>query len=132
MNPKDENRRAVEHFIEVFSTGDSQAVTALMTEDATWWVAGTTGLSGTYDRAAFAKLLASVNETCTGPIKLTPKGWTVDGERVAVESESLTHTKTGRTYNNQYHFLFLVRDGKIARIREYLDTMHAQSIFFAP
>lgn len=132
MSPKDETRRAVERFMDVFSTGDAQATVALMTEDATWWVAGATGLSGTYDRAAFAKLLRSVNEICTGPIKLTPKEWTIDGDRVAVETESLTHTRAGRKYNNQYHFLFRVRDGKIAGVREYLDTMHTQSVFFAP
>ena len=132
MSPKDQARQTVAHFMEVFSTGDATATTALMTDDASWWVAGTTPISGTYDREAFAKLLASVNENCTGPIKLTPKAWTVDGERVAVEVESLTHTRTGRKYNNQYHFLFRVRDGKVAGVREYLDTMHAQSVFFAP
>lgn len=132
MSPKDQAKKTVAHFMEVFSTGDANTTTALMTDDATWWVAGTTPISGTYDRDAFAKLLASVNDNCTGPIKLTPKDWTVDGARVAVEVESLTHTKTGRKYNNQYHFLFLVRDGKVAGVREYLDTMHAQSVFFAP
>lgn len=132
MSPKDQARRTVEHFMEVFSSGDAQATTNLMTDDATWWVAGTTGLSGTYDRQAFTRLLGSVNETCTGPIKLTPLAWTIDGDRVAVETESLTHTRSGRKYNNQYHFLFRLRDGKVAGVREYLDTMHTQSVFFAP
>lgn len=132
MNPKDQARQTVTHFMDVFSTGDAQATTALMTEDATWWVAGTTGLSGTYDRPAFAQLLGRVNETCTGPIKLTPKEWTIDDDRVAVETESLAHTRTGRTYNNHYHFLFRLRDGKVAGVREYLDTMHTQAVFFAP
>ena len=132
MSSQDQARLAVEHFMKVFSTGDAAATTALMTEDATWWVGGSMGLSGTYDRDAFAKLLAKVNETCTGPISLTPKAWTVDGDRVAVETESLAHTRTGRTYNNQYHFLFRLRDGKVAGVREYLDTMHTHDVFFAP
>jgi len=132
MDQKAETRRIVEHFMQVFSSGDAKATTALMAPDATWWVAGTTPLSATYDLDAFAKLLAQVNETCNGPIKLTPKQWTIDGERVAVETESLAHTKTGRTYNNHYHFLFLVRDGKIAGVREYLDTEHTVAVFFAP
>lgn len=132
MTDKDQAQRIVAHFMEVFSTGDPAATMALMTDDATWWVAGTTGLSGTYDRQAFAKLLASVNDTCTGPIKLTAKDWTIDGDKLAVEAVSLTHTRSGRTYSNQYHFLFRIRDGKIASVREYLDTMHAQSVFFDP
>ena len=132
MSPKDQARQTVEHFMAVFSTGDGAATTALMTADATWWVAGTTKLSGTYDVEAFRKLLASVNDVCNGPIRLDAKAWTIDGDRVAVETESLAHAKNGRTYNNKYHFLFLLRDGKIAGVREYLDTMHTESVFFAP
>tara|TARA_R110000787_G_scaffold8607_37_gene29403 strand:- start:18 stop:416 length:399 start_codon:yes stop_codon:yes gene_type:complete len=132
MGSKEQARQVVTHFMDVFSGGDAAATTALMTDDATWWVAGTTQLSGLYDKEAFAKLLGSVNDVCTGPIKLMPKEWTIDGDRIAVETESLAHTKTGRTYNNHYHFLFLLRDGKVAGVREYLDTMHTESIFFAP
>ena len=132
MSSKEDNRRTVEHFMEVFSTGDADATTALMAKTATWWVGGTTPISGTYDLEAFGKLFRSVTDNCTGPIKLTPKAWTIDGERVAVETESLTQTKTGRTYNNHYHFVFIVRDGRIAGVREYLDTMHANAVFFAP
>jgi ketosteroid isomerase-like protein len=132
MASKREAQRVVERFMEVFSTGDAAATTALMSDTATWWVAGTTPISGSYSREDFAKLLQSVNDHCTGPIRLTPKAWTIDGERVAVEVQSLTHTHTGRTYNNQYHFLFLVRDGQIAGVREYLDTQHATAVFFTP
>lgn len=132
MNSRDQARHAVAHFMEVFSSGDAQATIALMTADATWWIAGTMPISGTYDREAFGKLLAAVTDTCTGPIKLTPKEWTIDGDRVAVEVESLTHTKAGRKYNNQYHILFRVRDGKIAGVREYMDTVHAQAVLCAP
>ena len=34
----------------------------------------------------------------------------------------------GRTYNNEYHFLIEIRDGKIAAVREYLDTMHTADV----
>ena len=34
----------------------------------------------------------------------------------------------GKTYQNTYHFLLVVRDGKIQSVREYLDTIHANEV----
>jgi hypothetical protein len=45
-----------------------------------------------------------------------------------VEAESYGKMKNGKTYQNQYHFLFIVRDGKIQQVKEYLDTMHAADV----
>ena len=49
-----------------------------------------------------------------------------------MEVESDTETNTGRGYNNFYHFLIRVRDGKIASVKEYLDTMHANKVLSTP
>jgi ketosteroid isomerase-like protein len=124
------SRATVLKFLEVFSSGDVPAILDMMTDDATWWVAGTIPLSGTKDRKGFGEMLSGVSDTCKGPIKLTPHGVTAEGERVAVETESYAELNNGRIYNNQYHFLFRVRDGKIAEVKEYLDTMHTNDIFF--
>jgi ketosteroid isomerase-like protein len=59
---------------------------------------------------------------------VTPKGLTAEGDRVAAEVESYGETTTGKIYNNLYHFLFEVRDGKIQSVRGYLDTMHAKEV----
>ena len=37
--------------------------------------------------------------------------------------------KSGVRYDNIYHFLFRVRDGKIAEIREHHDTLYASQVF---
>ena len=58
-------------------------------------------------------------------------GITAGGDRVAVEAESEGHHQNGRTYHNQYHFLFILRDGKIVQMKEYLDTMRAHE-FLVP
>ena len=51
-----------------------------------------------------------------------------EGERVAVEAESHGELNNGAIYNNHYHFLFIVRDGKITAIKEYNDTKHASDV----
>lgn len=132
MNQAQINKQIVTRFLELFSSGAVTETMAMMTDDATWWVAGTMPISGTYDKAAFTHLLSGVLETCTGPIQITPRTFTVEGDRVALEAESYTQTRNGRIYNNLYHFVFKLRDGKIAAVKEYLDTMHANAVLCTP
>lgn len=131
---EDRNRAVVTEFMEVFSRGDVDGILACMSDSATWWVAGSIpGISGTKDKAGFAEMLSGIAEsTTTGAIRLTPLAFTAEGDRVAVETESYTELKNGRVYNNLYHFLFEVRDGKIHSVKEYLDTEHTTAVFVAP
>jgi ketosteroid isomerase-like protein len=132
MSIEEDNIKTVTDFLTHFSSGAVEKTMAMMTDDATWWVAGTMPISGTYDKPKFTKLLAGVLDTCTQPIKIMPHEFTAQGDRVALEAESYTETKNGRIYNNFYHFVFLVRDGKIAKVKEYLDTMHANNVLCTP
>jgi ketosteroid isomerase-like protein len=126
------NTKLVRDFWDALSAGRVEEMLTMMADSATWWVAGNFPLSGTRDKKAMRELLAGIGETCEGPIKMTVKGLTAEGNRVAVEAESYVKLKNGRVYNNQYHFLMEVRDGKIDRVREYLDTMHTNAIFCTP
>jgi ketosteroid isomerase-like protein len=47
-------------------------------------------------------------------------------------AESVPESKGNTEYVNQYSFWMDVRDGKICRIREYLDTLYAQQALFDP
>jgi hypothetical protein len=128
MEALEQNKKLVSDFMEAFGSGDVARTMAYLTDDATWWVAGNFPLSGTYPKDEFEKLLSGVSGTCKVPISLTPQAFTAEGDRVAVETESYTETNDGKVYNNFYHFLFVVRDGKIAQVKEFLDTMHANEI----
>ena len=60
------------------------------------------------------------------------KALTVQGERVAVEVETLSTRIDGKIYHNSYHYLIIVRDGLICERREYLDTIHAREMLSDP
>ena len=51
---------------------------------------------------------------------------------VALEVESSGDLKNGRFYRQEYHMLMQFRDGKIATVREYLDTQHASDVWASP
>ncbi len=134
LSVEQRNRDVVAEFMEVFGKGNVDDILSYMSDSATWWVAGTMeGISGTKDKAAFGEMLSGLSSlTKTGAISLTPLHWTCQGDRVAVETESYSELNNGRVYNNLYHFVFEVRDGKIQSVREYLDTEHTRAVFLAP
>jgi uncharacterized protein len=128
------NKAVVTEFMEVFSRGDVDAILSFLTDDATWWVAGNLeGISGEKDKAAFGEMLAGLSTlSTTGAIRLTPQALTAEGDRVAAETESYAELTNGRVYHNLYHFVFELRDGRIRRVKEYLDTEHTRAVFLAP
>lgn len=124
----EENKKIVLGFIENLSAGNAPAAFGALADSATWWVAGSFPLSGTKTKAQFAELAGGLASKIDGGLRITPKGVTAEGDRVAVEAESYAKMKSGKTYQNLYHFLFTVRDGKIQAVKEYLDTMHANDV----
>ena len=131
MKIEESNKQLITNFMEDFSTGNVDKILSYMTDSAKWWVAGTIeGISGEKDMKAFREMLSGLSQlTKTGAIRLTPHAWAVEGNRVAVETESYSEMKNGRVYNNLYHFVFEINDGKIQKVKEYLDTEHTRAVF---
>jgi ketosteroid isomerase-like protein len=98
---------------------------SILTDDVSWWVPG----RGAVTKAEFKGMAEGFRKLLDGPFALTVKGVTAEGDRVAVEAESLGKLVNGKTYNNTYHFLFLFRDGKICQAKEYNDSQHAAEVF---
>ncbi|MSR14894.1 MAG: hypothetical protein EXR86_10100 [Gammaproteobacteria bacterium] len=123
------NKALVTRFWQTFSDGKYAEVLDMLNDDATWWVAGSTSLSGTYTKSEFAKLLGQVTPMAPKGLRVTPKLLTAEGDRVSVEAASYAEFNNGRTYQNIYHFMMVIRDGKFSAIREYLDTEHVTATF---
>ncbi len=124
----EDNKRVILGFFENLSAGKGDAVMGTLADNATWWVQGNFPLSGTKTKAEFGALVGELGSKIDGGLRVTPKGITAEGDRVAVEAESYAKMKNGKTYQNTYHFLFIVRDGKIQSVKEYLDTIHANAV----
>ena len=127
----EENKALVIRFWQLFSESRFPEALAMLAEDATWWVAGKTKLSATYTKAQFVELLKGVGEQAKGHLVVTPNpgGLCAEGERVSVEAKSYAEFKNGRVYQNEYHFMMVIRDGKFVSVREYLDTEHVTATF---
>jgi ketosteroid isomerase-like protein len=118
-----------------FSAGDIPGVLSLMTDDVVWRIPGKpelTAVSGAYDKARIGRLFNRMQSALESGLKMTVVGSIAEGDQVAVEVESSGDLKNGRKYRQQYHFLITMRDGKIASVREYLDTHHAFDVWMRP
>jgi ketosteroid isomerase-like protein len=128
----EQNKQIVKEFFERFSAADAAGALELLQDSAVWIAMGRAGglpLSGERDKQAIGGLIEDVKAGFTNRIKLTPTGWTCEGNRVAVEVESWAEKSNGTVYNNFYHFLVVVEDGKISLIKEYFDTLHVKEVF---
>ena len=123
------NKQLVESFWQEFSQGNYQNALDMMASDATWWVAGKTLLSGEYTKEEFTDLLSSVSSQAPDGIKVTPSCMTAEENRVSMEATSYAEISNGKTYQNEYHFLITIADGKLVKIKEYLDTEHVTEVF---
>jgi uncharacterized protein len=127
------NKTIIEEFLGVYSTGDVDRIGEMLHADVRYWVAGTIpGISSTYNKSQMLALLKQVTGVYKqGALQITPSSMIGEGQRVAVEAESHAELHNGRVYNNFYHFVFEIEDGKIKLVKEYLDTQHVYDTFIA-
>lgn len=81
-----------------------------------------------HDKASYRKMVEDSAGLFPEGLRFTILSAIAEPDRVAVEAESYGKVADGRLYNNHYHFLFELKDGKIQTVREYLDSGHAEHI----
>src|ERR1700682_2101942 len=109
----------------------------LLSDDLEWWLLGYDPLdgqqvSGTVTKAEFTEAIHEVMNRTVGGVTFEPGLMLVEGNRLAMTLESRAELKNGRTYHNHVGKFVEVRDGKIARVREYPDTKHVHDVLVAP
>lgn len=129
----EENKRIVAEFWDAFSRSDFDKAISMLSDDGfTWWIAGDPKqfpIAGVKTKAEFIKLLNDVSKAVTADgIRIKPYAWTAEGDRVAMEAESFATMLNGKVYNNKYHFLHIVKNGKLQSVKEYLCTIHANEV----
>ena len=128
----EDNKEIVRKFCGLFNTGNIPAILGTMAEDATWWVNGKSHLydgAGIRTKSDMEKSWQGLYSRLEGGLQLNIVAMTAEDNRVAAEVRSFGPTTVGTVYENDYHFLFCIRDGEIAEVREYGDMMHAVEIF---
>lgn len=127
-----DNKQTVRTYVAHFKTAAVPDLLDAMTEDATWWILGKPHLfagAGTKSRDDMARIWRGLFSHMKDGLEMTIVGMVAEGDQVSVEIRSHADLNDGRVYENQYHMLFTIRQGKIAEVREYADTLLIVDMF---
>ncbi|CAB3737437.1 hypothetical protein R8871_06327 [Paraburkholderia graminis C4D1M] len=120
----EENIQIVKDIFAAIGSGDKQGLLALVAEDIEWVIPGEDWpLAGTHrGHAGLAKVLQKASEE----VEMTypkPPEFVAQGDRILVVGVATGKIKaTNRTFKDDWVFAITVRNGKLANIREYIDT----------
>jgi uncharacterized protein len=128
MSVEDRNKERVREFFIAMNAGDVDRIVAAYADDGYLRTMGRTLISGTFSRAQIQGAAGQIYQVFPRGIQFTLDAMTAEGERVAVEAHSRGEHVSGSVYTNEYHFLFEFRDGKLAVLKEYMDTERVTDI----
>tara|TARA_B100000795_G_scaffold168576_1_gene126988 strand:- start:283 stop:681 length:399 start_codon:yes stop_codon:yes gene_type:complete len=123
----EKNKQIARDFFEALSAG-SEKYLDFYTDDSIVWTAGDNSIGGTRTKKEIINFAQNILAAFPSGIKFNITGMTAEDEKVAVEISGEAIHASGQTYNNQYHFLLRIKDGKILELKEYMDTQLAAKI----
>lgn len=132
VEAKNANERLVIDFFEVLSSGDLEKLRSFFTGESVWrpMVSDIPGAGEHKGDAIIDEFLAPVRGVFKpGDPKVHVTALMSDGDMVAAESYSTGGLQDGRTYRNDYCWVFRLKDGKVARLHEYMDSHYVATLF---
>lgn len=133
-----DNKAIVQNAWKAFATHDFDEIAACFTEDAEWLAQPRNATAVFLDgpnhmigRAVIADFIAhGFPKLFAEDVALTFRGFYAEGDRVVVEETMSATLINGNHYENDYCFIFELRDGLIHRVREYMDTARGHRMIF--
>lgn len=133
MSHVEENKRVVGLFFAALGRGDREGLAAVCREDLEWSVPqGAVLHAGTHRGAelVFDRMLSAAGDAFVAGSQRMELGlMAAEGEAVFVEARVHAKGANGRDYENVYVFVFEFEAGRIARLREHVDTQYAAGFF---
>src|SRR4029453_2920308 len=121
----EENVQIVKNFLAALGRRDKQGLRALSAKNIEWIVPGEGWpLAGTHrGHAGLENLLQKANETVETSYPEPPE-FIAQGDRVLVVGFATGRIKaTNKTFEDHWVFAITVRNGKLTKVREYIDTL---------
>ncbi|RYD97416.1 MAG: hypothetical protein EOP61_16690 [Sphingomonadales bacterium] len=122
MDDLEANKAIVREFLDALGQGDRARVAAVLDRDCRAIATGTSVLSGERDYDGVLATVDMLGSATQNGIAFSIISMTAEQNRVSVETEGRSTLASGQPYNNQYHFLFHMRAGRIIELKEYFCT----------
>ena len=120
-----DNKQIVQQWFDCIARNDAAGAFALFAEDVVYHLKGTTPVSGSYRglKSIVEDFFTPWRRQIDGDLVVTVDELIGEGERVVALGRGKAKTVHGLPYDNDYAFVFRVRDGRITEVLEYLDTV---------
>lgn len=118
------NKAIAKGLFEAINAKDYDRCASLLADDLSWHIIGNAKVSGDKDKRIIMLGFKFIHRSFEN-FRFIVHEITAEADRVSVTAESVGKHKNGKAYNNHYHFLMYVREGRIFGVREYFDTAHA-------
>ena len=130
-----QSEAVVRTFFELLNAENLEAIRMLLTEDAAW-LPQARDMPGAGEYRGrdvivdqFLKPIRALFASGSPSNRILSMA--SNGDLVLVETHGTGHLSDGRPYDNRYAWAFEVRAGKVAVIREYLDSYYIVRLFGA-
>ncbi len=124
----EDNKATVLEFLGHMVRSEMDELISLLTPDFHMWIAGDLINSGSFvgpDAEAHLRGTGGgSSDLFKSSVRLDIGEVTAEADRVCVEAATYGELTAGGFYENTFHFFFRVRDGKVAEMKEYMDTKH--------
>lgn len=132
--PTEATRKVIEDYYRVLQTGKRDRIAACLTEDCEFLPPKSVPIEPIRGGEAIARLLGGdlIKQMfdLSQPFGLEVRRIVADGDVAVVRQRMYgTARATGQRYDNEYCWLYDVRDGRIARMEEFADTRYAAPVF---
>ena len=122
MSNAGEHKAIVKNFFHALNNGDIDTVVNTYADEGCVQTMGNTLISGVFGKQQIADTAGGIFDVFPKGLRFDIQAMTAEGDRVAVEATSEGEHVSGQTYSNEYHFLFEFKNGKLLRLKEYMDT----------
>jgi len=125
-------RSLVQQFLAARTAGDVEGMAAVLADDAVWRLPQSATFGPFEGRDTVAKALGGgVTGTLfdLSTLRRDVRKMVVEGDTAVVQQRLSATTLKGREYVNEYCWVYTCRDGKVAVLEEYADTLYASRVF---
>ena len=126
--------QTVQRYLDALLAGDVDVIRDSFTEDATWTMHGDLPIAGPWKGrdAIVDDFLQQLGATLfePGSQRFEFPLLVAAGDTVVLEWRVHARSRAGIEYDNEYCGVFLVEDGRIRAVREYMDTGYAARVLF--
>jgi ketosteroid isomerase-like protein len=126
------NTQVVQQAYDLFKRGDIPALLNMMADDIRWTLPKMDGIGFSGDRQgrqAVEQFFTDLAADQTAR-QFDPREFIAQGDEVVALGHYVWEVKqTGRSWESDFAHAFTVRDGRVSRFREFMDTAAASAAF---